>query len=74
METCWDSVKIRPRPQLVQNIITDAVVIGAGLSGLLAAYELQNRGMSVVILEANSIMSGISGHTTAKITAQHGLI
>lgn len=74
METCWDSIQIRPRPQLVQNIIADVAVIGAGLSGLLTAYELQNRGMEVVVLEADKIMSGVSGHTTAKITAQHGLI
>lgn len=74
METCWDSIQIRSRPQLVQNIIADVAVIGAGLSGLLTAYELQNRGMEVVVLEADKIMSGVSGHTTAKITAQHGLI
>ena len=74
MDTSWGTVKIQQRPQLLRNIIADAVVIGAGLAGLLTAYELQNRGMNVVVLEANRIMSGVSGHTTAKITAQHSLI
>lgn len=74
MDTCWNPSEIKPRPQLVRNLIADAVVIGAGLSGLLTAYELQNRGLTVVVLEAERIMSGVSGHTTAKITAQHGLI
>lgn len=74
MDTCWNLSEIKSRPQLVRNLIADAVVIGAGLSGLLTAYQLQNRGMTVVVLEADRIMSGVSGHTTAKITAQHGLI
>lgn len=74
MDTSWGTVEIQQRPQLLRNIIADVVVIGAGLAGLLTAYELQNRGMNVVVLEANRIMSGVSGHTTAKITAQHGLI
>ena len=74
METCWDSEGIRRRPALRENLIADAAVIGAGLAGLLTAYELQRRGLNVIVLEADRIMSGVSGRTTAKITAQHGLI
>lgn len=74
METCWDNEHLRERPALRENLVADAVVIGAGLAGLLTAYELQSRGLNVVVLEANRIMSGVSGKTTAKITAHHGLI
>ncbi|HCM13856.1 MAG TPA: hypothetical protein DHW85_11825, partial [Lachnospiraceae bacterium] len=62
------------RPSLQENINAEVAVIGAGLAGLLTAYLLQSRGMSVVVLESNTSGSGITKGTTAKITSQHGLI
>lgn len=59
---------------LDHNLSTDAVVIGAGLAGILTAYELKKKGLDVVVLEANTVGSGVSQYTTAKITSQHGLI
>src|SRR5699024_4337071 len=35
---------------------------------------LQKAGKSVALLEADWVLNGTTGHTTAKITAQHGLI
>ena len=62
------------RPSLQENINAEVAVIGAGLAGLLTAYLLQSRGMSVVVLESNTSGSGMTKGTTAKITSQHGLI
>ncbi len=62
------------RPLLDKNITADAVVIGAGMAGILTAWHLQNKGLKTVVLERGLAGHGQTGHTTAKITAQHGLI
>lgn len=61
-------------PELKQNIQTDILVIGGGLSGLLCAYFLNKDGADTVLVESGKICGGISGNTTAKITAQHGIV
>lgn len=62
------------RSSLQKDIQTEVAVIGAGLAGILTAYLLQQRGLSVVVLECNESGSGMTKGTTAKITSQHGLI
>lgn len=51
----------------------DTVVVGGGIVGVTTALHLQEAGKSVALLEANRIVEGVTGHTTAKLTAQHGL-
>ena len=53
---------------------TDVLIIGGGLCGVLCAYFLKNEGMDCLLVEADTIGSGITKNTTAKITSQHGLI
>ncbi|MFI6393165.1 FAD-dependent oxidoreductase [Nonomuraea sp. NPDC050540] len=61
-------------PALEQDLRADVVVVGAGIAGLSAAWELVKAGRSVAVLEAGRIAAGVSGHTTAKLSAQHTLI
>ncbi|MCO7503685.1 MULTISPECIES: flavin monoamine oxidase family protein [unclassified Pseudomonas] len=43
-----------------------AIVVGGGLAGLTAAYELQNKGWQVTLLEAKPGMGGRSGLATSE--------
>ncbi|MFF7105600.1 FAD-dependent oxidoreductase [Pseudomonas sichuanensis] len=43
-----------------------AIVVGGGLAGLTAAYELQNKGWQVTLLEAKAGMGGRSGLATSE--------
>ena len=61
-------------PPLDRDVEADVVVIGAGIAGLSAAWELSRTGRSVVVLEAHRVASGVTGFTTAKLTAAHTLI
>ena len=49
------------RAALQEHLQADVVVVGAGFSGLSAALEMAQRGLSVVVLEAERIGSGASG-------------
>jgi glycine/D-amino acid oxidase-like deaminating enzyme/nitrite reductase/ring-hydroxylating ferredoxin subunit len=50
----------------------DVVVVGAGIAGLLIAEALVDDGADVVLVDAGRVAAGVSGHSTAKVTALHG--
>ncbi len=75
MNSLWiDGFEKTNFPQLKENIKTDVLIIGGGITGILCAYMLKNAGVDCVLVEAKSICSGITKNTTAKITLQHGLL
>jgi glycine/D-amino acid oxidase-like deaminating enzyme/nitrite reductase/ring-hydroxylating ferredoxin subunit len=51
----------------------DVCIVGAGITGLTAAYLLARDGLRVVVLERRTVASGTTGHSTAKVTALQGL-
>ncbi|MED4123276.1 FAD-dependent oxidoreductase [Halalkalibacterium halodurans] len=74
-EPYWRQSTPLPDFKPLQNdLLVDVVIVGGGITGITTAYLLQKRGKKVVILEADRLFNGTTGHTTAKITAQHGLI
>jgi glycine/D-amino acid oxidase-like deaminating enzyme/nitrite reductase/ring-hydroxylating ferredoxin subunit len=60
-------------PALGGAIRADVVVVGAGIVGLTVALLLCEAGRKVIVLEADQVAAGVSGYTTAKLTAGHGL-
>lgn len=58
---------------LSANIETDVCIIGAGIFGMTCGYYLSKAGLKVSIIEKDEIGHKTTGHTTAKITSQHGL-
>lgn len=60
-------------PKLERSLRADAVIVGGGICGLSTAYLLKKSGLKVAVVEKDTIGAGTSGHTTGKITSQHGL-
>lgn len=73
--SCWQTEKPPAFPALADDTTADAVIAGAGLCGLLCAYELLCRGVrNIILIEADTVCSGTTARTTGKITSQHRLI
>lgn len=74
-QSYWiDSTPQPEYPVLDKDIKVDIAIIGGGITGISTAYFLHKHGIKIAILEADRILQGTTGHTTAKITSQHGLI
>ncbi len=61
-------------PPLAGDLAVDVAVIGAGITGLSVAALLKRAGARVAVVEAGRVAAGVTGYTTAKVTALHGLI
>jgi glycine/D-amino acid oxidase-like deaminating enzyme/nitrite reductase/ring-hydroxylating ferredoxin subunit len=73
-EPYWREVTFPPFEKLTNDLSVDVAIVGGGITGITAGYLLAKEGLKVAILEAGTILNGTTGHTTAKVTAQHGLI
>lgn len=63
-----------PPTVLGQDLQVQCAIVGGGMAGLLTALFLERNGVEAVVLEADRVAGGQTGNTTAKITAQHGMI
>ncbi|GIG60049.1 iron-sulfur-binding protein [Longispora fulva] len=61
-------------PPLVGEVEVDVAVIGGGIAGLTTALALKRTGRTVAVLEAARVGTGVTGHTTGKVTALHRLV
>lgn len=60
-------------PTLESDIAVDVAVVGAGITGLSAAFMLAEEGLSVAVVDAGRVAAGVTGYTTAKLSSLHGL-
>lgn len=74
MESIWNDFDLPRFRPLSGDTKTDVLVIGGGIAGLLCAHALRQAGIHCIVAEADQIGRGITKNTTAKVTAQHGLI
>ena len=75
MDSVWtENIKMPQFERLEGEVKTDVLIIGGGITGLLCAYFLQEKGVDYLLVEGRTICSGVTKNTTAKITAQHGLM
>ncbi|MCC0176436.1 FAD-dependent oxidoreductase [Waterburya agarophytonicola K14] len=68
-----DSTAKTTYPQM-ENVTVDVAIVGAGITGITAAYLLKKAGKKVALIEGQHIAASASGHTTAKVTSLHQLI
>ena len=63
-----DSAPIRSFPPLRADLKVDVLVVGAGITGITAAYLLKRAGVGVALIERERLASIDTGHTTAHLT------
>lgn len=75
MGSLWEQTWEAPHFEaLKKDMKTDVLIIGGGMTGILCALLLHRAGVPYALVEAETVCSGVTKNTTAKITSQHGLI
>ena len=59
---------------LQADLDIQALVIGSGITGLTAARLLAEEGMTVAVIDAQGLCTGVTGFTTAKLSALQSTI
>ena len=74
MDSIWAKTTMPSFPRLNGDADTDILIIGGGIAGVLTAYFLHQSGANYLLVEKDRLCRGVTQNTTAKITAQHGLL
>ena len=75
MSSIWLETTSMPEfPSLKGDNSTEVLIIGGGMAGILTAFHLDKMNVPYILVEKDRICQKTTGNTTAKITAEHGLI
>ncbi|MFC5494777.1 FAD-dependent oxidoreductase [Nocardioides caricicola] len=73
LTSLWEDLHPHPAPaEAVVDGEWDALVIGAGITGLTTATLLARAGLAVAVLEARHVGAGTTGRSTAKVSLLQG--
>jgi glycine/D-amino acid oxidase-like deaminating enzyme/nitrite reductase/ring-hydroxylating ferredoxin subunit len=61
-------------PALDGDLSADVLVVGAGITRLVAALLLQREGLDVTVIDQHRAGQGVTGYTTAKLSSLHQLV
>lgn len=56
-------------PALTGSLKADVAIVGAGIAGITAAALIAEAGFSVIVVEGATVGSGVTGHTTGKVSS-----
>lgn len=56
-------------PKLDRDIATDLVIVGAGITGISAAYEAVKKGIPTTLIDAREVLSGETGRTSGHLSS-----
>jgi glycine/D-amino acid oxidase-like deaminating enzyme/nitrite reductase/ring-hydroxylating ferredoxin subunit len=71
----WMATSPLPRQPVLQgDVSAQAIVVGAGITGLTTARLLLDAGVTVVLIDSGQVGAGVTGFTTAKVTALQSTI
>ena len=74
-QSFWTASTEAPEhPRLDGELKVDVAIVGAGIVGLTVGWLLKQAGRSVAVVDMDRVGRGVSGYTTAKVTAGHGLM
>jgi glycine/D-amino acid oxidase-like deaminating enzyme/nitrite reductase/ring-hydroxylating ferredoxin subunit len=67
-KSLWMDVEVMPAAGALDGDATcDVVVVGSGIAGISTAYELSQRGRSVIVIDRKKIAGGMTSRTSAHL-------
>lgn len=67
-------IKEKKEENLKDDIETDILIIGGGMTGITLAYFLKDENLKITLVESNSIASGVTSKSTGKLTYLQGTL
>src|SRR2546423_6959634 len=65
----WLTAAPRRFPRLARDMDFDAVVVGGGIAGITAAYQMKRAGLKIALVERDQCTHGDTSHTTVHLAA-----